>query len=107
MNQLQGKVTIVSMSTFRIVWEEGLSERPRMRLAYLWEILLIVLNEMGRPAYYGWHHSLGGEFKPSTGVYAPTHCPLFDYGCNMTSAPSTCHLHFPILMARNLELGAK
>lgn len=45
MNQLQGKVTIVSMSTFRIVWEEGLSERPRMRLAYLWEILLIVLKD--------------------------------------------------------------
>lgn len=58
MNQLNGKVTVASMSAFRIIWEEGLSERPRMRLVYLWEILLTVLNEMGRPAYCGWHHPL-------------------------------------------------
>jgi hypothetical protein len=56
-----------------------------MRLASLWEIILIVLNEMGRPAHCGWHYSLGGEFKLSIGMYAVIHCPLFDCGWNMTS----------------------
>lgn len=38
----------------------------------------MVLFEVGRPAYSGWHHSLGksGEIQLSAGTHALTHCPL-------------------------------
>lgn len=72
-------VIVVNVTGSRIIWETGLWE-------CLWEVILIVLTEVGRAAHSGQSHFLHwgpGCCRKSSELSMSVHCPCFWLGVVM------------------------